>query len=651
MTVPVRAVGRLDDPAGRPLGTWFGVADSWALTAFHCVGDRHADPPVLRYAEVRLTAGNQAFAATISDFDPQLDIALLRLRSPLPPGIEPVELGSEVMVGDRFEAFGYPEAAEDAELEGWPVGGSVTSVLTRLRDGTPVIAVYVDGLDYQLPLQGMSGAPVMVGQAAPRAVAVMRYSVLADEQTGVALGNTLFATPMAVVAERFPVLRSRVEVPEGVRQRRAVLGSLLRTDLGPDGLLPALASADPYALGVPRATPVVAGAPDRYIARAADGEICRMLSEHRFVIVKGAPKAGKSRTAFEAILALYPDSSLIAPRQRCQAIARIVQEDLLPEDPGRLIFWLDELAGFLGPTEGVDRRLVDQLLRRYPRALLIGTVLGEDLSRLRSGDDLTRTIREVLDAAVEVLLPALPTEAERTRAKELYPSEDFGAGIGVAERLIAAPELVRRFDDAGSQAGWCLVMAAVDWRRMGATGPAEESLLRALVEHYRDAFFPQLELDDNIVREGIIWAAKPVGSSEALLNVVDRIPERTYRPFDQLRIHAAKRSDTAIVLRPCWQTAVMMAAPADLIDIAMTAVDAGTERPTAKRALAKAFNSGDSDSAEWAALFLGSLEAEDGNGGAAQELLMRASEADDPTIASLAKVDLGALLTLIFHRA
>ena len=108
------------------------------------------------------------------------------------------------------------------------------------------------------------------------------------------------------------------------------------------------------------------------------------------------------------------------------------------------------------------------MLARYPQALLVGTVLGEDLGRLRSGDDLTRTTREVLEAATEVLLPSLPTEAERTRAKELYPSEDFGATIGVAERLIAAPELIRRFDDAADRTGWCLVMAAVDWWRMGA---------------------------------------------------------------------------------------------------------------------------------------------------------------------------------------
>ena len=274
---------------------------------------------------------DQELAATVSEYDLWLDIALLRLLSPLPPGIEPIALGCEVMVGDRFEAFGYPEAAEDAELEGWAVGGSVVSVLMRFRDGAPVIAVYVDGLDHQLPLQGISGGPVLVGQAfAGWCICVTTCSLMNGPVWPSA--NTLFATPGAAVAARFPVLRPYVEVPEGELQRRAILGSLLRIDFGPDGLFPPLTTADPYTLGVPRAAPVVAGAPDRYIERAADDEMRRTLREQRFVIVKGAAKAGKSRTAFEAVRALYPESSLIAPRQRCRAMARIVEENLLRGD-------------------------------------------------------------------------------------------------------------------------------------------------------------------------------------------------------------------------------------------------------------------------------------------------------------------------------
>ena len=643
MTASLRAVGRLDDPAGHPLGTGFAVASTWALTAFHCVGDRQAVPPVLRHRDVRLVAGSQVLVATVEEYDPWLDVALLELAKPLPPGIQPIPLGCDVIVGSRFEAFGYPGAAEDAELEGWAVGGSVTSVLMRFRDAAPVIAVYVEGLDHRLPMQGISGGPVLVGQETQRSVGVLRYTVLADEQTGVALGDTLFATPAAAIAARFPVLRPHLELPERERQRRATLGSLLRTDIGPDGLLPPLATADPYTLGIPRAAPVVAGAPDRYIERAADDEIRRALKEQRFVVVKGEAKSGKSRTAIEAVRALYPESSLIAPRQRCRAVARIVKEDLLPRDSSPLVVWLDELAGFLAPKEKMDQRLISQLLERYPGALIVGTALGKDLSRLRSAD-LTRTAREVLEGATEVFLPAKPTQAERVRASELYPDEDFSGSTGIAERLIAAPGLIKRFDDAEDRAGWCLVMAAVDWWRMGPASPAPESLLRALAGHYRDSFFRNLEIDDNELRTGLRWAEMTVGSTEALLNVVDRTPERTYRPFDPLRAHASKRPDIAAVLTACWTTAITMATPSDLISIAQGAVDADDKRVTAKHALQKALESDDADSAEWAALFLGELEVQDGNTKLARELLTRAANADNETFAGLANVDLGALL-------
>ena len=179
---------------------------------------------------------------------------------------------------------------------------------------------------------------------------------------------------------------------------------------------------------------------------------------------------------------------------------------------------------------------------------------------------------------------------------------------------------------------------------MGPTNPVPESLLRALAEHYRDVFWRQLELDDDEVSRGLHWAGRPVGSSEALLNVADRVPERTYRPFDPLRAHAGKRSDIAAVLTPCWQTAVTMARPPDLIAIALGAVDAGKERATAKRALQKALDSDDDESTEWAALLLGSLESDDGNTDVARDLLTRAANAADETIVEIANNDLGVLL-------
>jgi len=187
---------------------------------------------------------------------------------------------------------------------------------------------------------------------------------------------------------------------------------------------------------------------------------------------------------------------------------------------------------------------------------------------------------------------------------------------------------------------------------MGATTPVPKSLLRALAANYRDQFFSYLNLETDDVQRGLKWAVWPVGSSEGLLNVVDRVPDApertTYRPFDLLRSYAEEPGqDTAIVLSACWQTAITMAAPSDLIAIALGAMATGAGLlATAKRALAKALDSGDTDAAEWAALFLGELQLQDGNAEAARELLTRAAGADDPTIVEFANLDLGGLLTI-----
>jgi hypothetical protein len=363
--VASRAIGRLDAPAGTPLGTCFAVADQWALTAFHCVGDRHAEPPVLRCAQVVVRIGGTGLAATVDDFDAGLDVALLRLADPLPVGIAPVMLGAGVGVGDWFESSGYPAAAADDELDAWPVGGHVTSVLSSFRSGAPAIAVTVDGLDHQVPLHGMSGAPVLVGHASSRAVAILRYTVPADDQTGVALGNTLFATPMPVVAERFPVLRPMLEASQDSGGGDAP-GSRLRSYLA---AARAVASRHPYPIAVAGAPPLAAvylnqklGArtgqaatdtdlgtgedvtTDRIRQAVARLDIRDVLDCHWGALVVGPPGSGKSSLLRHLVSTVasewggpgHPDfvpvlvhaRSLLGPFPFHQAIAEAIRDDL-----------------------------------------------------------------------------------------------------------------------------------------------------------------------------------------------------------------------------------------------------------------------------------------------------------------------------------
>ena len=427
-----------------------------------------------------------------------------------------------------------------------------------------------------------------------------------------------------------------------------VLTDLLMTGVGEDGLPPAVTAVNLYDdLGIQPAIPVKRGAADHYIERDADGDIRQALARSKFVIVKGAPKAGKSRSGIEAVRAAFPEALLVAPWPGKRAMEKIADDDLLNGYSGRVVFWLDDLASFLTPTE-LDRSYAGKLFRLYPKALIVGTIVGAVLTdRRTTPPGVTSPIPDLVRLASdgEVLIESTPSPGELARARALYPDYVFTDETGVPEQLIAADALERYFKDGANDVGWCLVMAGVDWQRMGAAHPVDVSVLRAMAVHYGDVRRKNLKFGEKQIRDGFEWAEKPVGSSEALLNVVERDPDgrpASYQAFGPLR---------ALVKTPVplasWKAAATTAGPADSIAVALAALAVGPGlRDTAKSALARASESGDDrHAADWAALLLGDLQTLDGQVTSARGLYDRAVRADDNTVAGLARVDLGALLS------
>jgi Tfp pilus assembly protein PilF len=427
-------------------------------------------------------------------------------------------------------------------------------------------------------------------------------------------------------------------------QRTPVLADLLMTTVADNGLPPVVTAVDLYGdLGVSPSIPVKAGAPDHYIKRDQDGAIRQALTTSRFVIVKGAPKAGKSRSAFEAVRATYPEALLVAPWPRKNAMSQIAENNLLNGYSGRVIFWLDDLADFL--TTELDRAIVLKLFRLYPQALLVGTILAADLSARKNAPAPSSAIPDLLQLAAdgEVRLPSSPTPGELARARELYPGQEFSDDVGIAEQLVAADLLTGYFEDAGNDVGWCLVMAGVDWLRTGATSPVPRTVLRNLAVNYCDLRRANLRMGDQEIDAGFEWAEHTFGSSEALLNVVEREADgnpRAYQAFGPLRTLV----DTPVP-SSTWRTAASIAPPADLIPVALGALAVGPGlRDVAKGALSTACDSADRHAADWAALLLGDLQAQDGQVDTARRLYDRATTAADDTVSGLAGVELGALV-------
>jgi hypothetical protein len=118
----------------------------------------------------------------------------------------------------------------------------------------------------------------------------------------------------------------------------------------------------------------------------------------------------------------------------------------------------------------------------------------------------------------------------------LYPDVRFEVGSGIGEQLVAAEQLLRRYDNARQGAephGWAIVQAAIDWVRMDVGRPIQRSELAALYPLYLQIVRPTAEPKNDLI-EPLSWACTPVGFREALLRPVLDGPETSYIPFDYL---------------------------------------------------------------------------------------------------------------------
>ena len=196
-----RAIGRLVDAGrGEQLGTVFAVSGRLALTAFHCVGDRGSG--VLRTTRVICQWAEGVSSASVDDADPVADVALLRLDRELPSTLDPIPLAGETPADARFKAPGYP--AEIPGVSPFTISGDIVSSEVAL-DGVRALQLRCGESAADLPLGGMSGAPILAGQP-PRAVGVLRWNQPRRERPDLAVGGTAFGSPSSAVLGRWPQL-------------------------------------------------------------------------------------------------------------------------------------------------------------------------------------------------------------------------------------------------------------------------------------------------------------------------------------------------------------------------------------------------------------------------------------------------------------
>jgi hypothetical protein len=522
---PGLAVGEVDGD-----GTAFAVSDAYGLTAAHVVEDAETT--------VQVRFGAEAVPATVEARDGVADLALLHFAAPPPPGLRRVRLSDEVEVGDRFLAVGFPALPPlDLQVDRVAVDGLVLDPGSVVGQA-PAIELRVEqsGTVQPLSLHGMSGGPVLA-PAGPQddiAVGVIRWN---PEQDTLAIGSLCYAAPAATALAAW---RAQLQ-GAFVRPR---LQGLLAAPLAPGAELPTVGGLDFGELGV-----VADGAAWRaghapYVRRECDRALDAALRDRAVpcLLVVGEPRAGKTRTAYEALLRCHPDRPVIVPGD-WPAFAELVDRDARrPLADGLLLCVLDEVDRYLASGRGAMLVTLNRFLSRPAGAVLVATIRSDQLALLQATDGGTERQRVLVLRALEhdhgppVEVPRLPQPRELADAAHLYPSETFPAGVGIGEHLGRASALRARYQGEASSTRRALVQMAVDFRRTGRGLLMSKERLRA----WFDAALsddPVYDVNpDRAFEDAMLWAVSPIypGSSRLALLQAPSGVSSGYTPDDYL---------------------------------------------------------------------------------------------------------------------
>lgn len=232
------AIARLLDQDGHTLlGTAFAVSPAYALTAFHCVGDRRSGEVQHRRVLLAFLTGEriEAHYAAGSHTD---DYAILLLASPLPGQLAPLPLLDRAFAHEPFRAGGYPSAVERREPAERPdifyISGEVTAPHTTIHGGAPAIQLYCHQSAARLSLRGMSGGPVLVGQEPEGVIGLVRWNLPQEDAPELGAAATFWACPAWRIAANHPQYAALLQPRRAPAAAVRAAAPFMVEDLPPD---------------------------------------------------------------------------------------------------------------------------------------------------------------------------------------------------------------------------------------------------------------------------------------------------------------------------------------------------------------------------------------------------------------------------------
>jgi tetratricopeptide (TPR) repeat protein len=379
-------------------------------------------------------------------------------------------------------------------------------------------------------------------------------------------------------------------------------------------------AVDPYSIGVDIEQVQIQlqpGHDDRYLQRDCDEDLRRVLDETladgkpRLIMLEGPPKAGKSRTLFEAVLR-HPKlktATLIAPTRKAGVLSWVLEPGHMPSlQPDPVLLWLDDLEYFVHPgSKGMNQGVLRSLEQWEQQVIVLATAGGKGSERLTS-NKLSTPFNELLrSGGYRLSLAGGLSEDEFTRARASYVMDQAKKmkKYGIGEYLAAAPELEHKLaterhpgDPEACPEGAAVVWAAADWARAGMLRPVPEETLCGLWRNYSGSTPATKER----FQDGLTWAQRIIYRSSSLLNKLDD----GYQPYESIVAYANRKRN---IDPATWDSIIKLASFEEAFQLGVAAYNI-QNFDRAERAMQKAGDANDPEIASPALFNLGLLAEE-----------------------------------------